>query len=102
MNTYTRSELITDLANRQGVTQAQAQAMLEATLDLISRQIAAGNDVNLRRFGSFSLRVSKPRVGRNPKNPDVPVPIPARFSVKFQPCREIKESVASLNPGEGR
>jgi nucleoid DNA-binding protein len=98
MNTYTRSDLIADLANRQGVSVAQAQAMVEVTLGLISERIASGNDVSLRRFGTFSLRVTKPRVGRNPNNPSQPIPIPARCSVKFMPCREVKVAVESLDP----
>ena len=98
MNTYTRRDLINDLANRQGVTKARAQEILECTLGLISDQLGAGNGVSLRRFGAFSLRQTKPRVGRNPNNPDVPVPIPARFNVKFQPSTDLREAVSSLRP----
>lgn len=98
MSTYTRSDLVIDFANRQGVTQAEAQAMVDATLDLIRQKIETGHDVSLRRFGSFVLRVTKPRVGRNPNDPGVTVPIPARVTVKFQPSGELKTAITAMRP----
>ena len=43
-------------------------------------------------------RTRKAKIGRNPKDPDKDVPIPARAVVKFKPGKEMKEQVARTLP----
>lgn len=50
----------------------------------------------IRNFGTFQVKEVKPKVGRNPKNPDQDVPIPARSVVKFKVGKELKDQVAKL------
>ena len=52
----------------------------------------------LRNFGAFQITVAKPKVGRNPKEPNKPVPIPARTIVKYKPGKEMKERVEEIPP----
>jgi DNA-binding protein HU-beta/integration host factor subunit alpha len=47
----------------------------------------------MRNFGTFHVRETKAKIGRNPKNPGKDVPIPARAAVKFKPGKEMKEKV---------
>ena len=55
-----------------------------------------GDRVVIRNFGTFQVKEVKPKVGRNPKNPDQDVPIPARSVVKFKVGKELKDQVAKL------
>jgi len=50
----------------------------------------------------FEVATRKPRVGRNPKKPDVDVPIPARATVKFKAGKEMKAVVLKLTPKSGK
>lgn len=52
----------------------------------------------MRNFGTFEVRQTKAKVGRNPKNPGLDVPIPPRAVVKFKPGKEMKEKVAPILP----
>ena len=61
-------------------------------------QIRQGNDghIELRGFGVFEIVTQRPRVGRNPNDPDVRVHIPARKVVKFRAGTELAEKVRKL------
>jgi nucleoid DNA-binding protein len=46
----------------------------------------------------FEVKIRKARVGRNPKLPEIDVPIPARAMVKFKAGKEMGELVLKLSP----
>lgn len=98
MPTVTKRELVIELSNRCGLTQAQVLDVFQASLDLITEELAKGNEVTLRRFGTFEVRVSKPKIGRNPNRPGSDMQIPARAVVKFKPGKEMKAKVAEILP----
>ncbi len=97
--TITKRDLVIELANRSGLTQAQAFDLFQAALDLITEELGKGNEVTLRRFGTFEVRISKPKVGRNPKKPGSEMRIPARAIVRFKPGKEMKSQVSKALPG---
>lgn len=92
----TKRDLLVSISEKTGMTQAQVLRILQATLDHISNAVAKGTTVELRNFGVFEVKVRKARVGRNPKRPDTPVPIPRRAAVKFKPGKEMREAVSML------
>ena len=51
-----------------------------------------GERIEIRGFGSFSLRYRKPRVGRNPKSGQS-VNIDERYVPHFKPGKNLKERV---------
>ena len=55
--------------------------------------MAEGNNVELRNFGVFEVRLTKARVGRNPNKPETDVVIPARATVKFKPGKIMRQRV---------
>ena len=70
--------------------------IVQRAVDIISSTLAEGDRVVIRNFGTFQVKEVKPKVGRNPKNPDQDVPIPARSVVKFKVGKESKDQVAKL------
>ena len=44
----------------------------------------------------FDVVIRSPRVGRNPKQPDVTVQIPAKAKVRFRPGKEMRVAVGRL------
>jgi len=93
MATITKRDLVTKLSNQTGLTQQQVLKVLQGTLDEISKSLIAGNTVMMRNFGTFEIKETKAKVGRNPKEPSKDVIIPARKIVKFKPGKELKEAV---------
>lgn len=101
MANITKRELvvrITDKLGSQGVdiTQRDVHEVVQNFIDEITESLAKGDTVILRNFGAFQVRETAAKVGRNPKEPEVKVMIPARASVKFKPGKEMKEKVATV------
>lgn len=65
MNTYTKSDLIAEVAAETGDTKARAERMVAATLEVIARR-AGAQKVALKGFGTFETRERAERNGRNP------------------------------------
>ena len=94
----TKRDLVIRISNETGLVQQQVLEVVQKTLDCISEAVAQGKTVELRNFGVFEVKIRKARVGRNPHEPEVDVPIPQRAVVKFKPGKELKVKVASLLP----
>ena len=56
------------------------------------KSLRKGERIEIRGFGSFSLRYRKPRVGRNPKSGQS-VRIEERYVPHFKPGKNLKERV---------
>ena len=98
MSTITKRDLVVRISNETGLTQQQVFDVVQKTLDAVTLELAQGNTVVMRNFGTFEVRQTKAKVGRNPKNPGKDVPIPPRAVVKFKPGKEMKETVARILP----
>ena len=86
------------ISNETGMTQQQVFDVIQKTLDTITQTLAAGDEVVLRNFGSFQVKETKQKIGRNPNKPGTDVIIPPRAIVKFKPGKEMKERVATVLP----
>jgi nucleoid DNA-binding protein len=98
MKTVTKRDLVVKISNETGLTQQQVFDVIQKTLDSVTGALAGGDEVVLRNFGSFQVRETKQKVGRNPNKPGTDVIIPPRAIVKFKPGKQMKERVATLLP----
>ncbi|MEP6672999.1 MAG: HU family DNA-binding protein [Chthoniobacter sp.] len=69
--------------------------MIQKTLDHITDALAHGDAVEFRNFGILEVKLTKPRVGRNPKQPGSSFVIPARATVKFKSGKIMRQKVAN-------
>ena len=69
---------------------------LESVLDEITDALAAGNRVELRGFGAFSVKNRPSRSGRNPRTGDT-VFVEEKWVPFFKTGKELRER---LNPGQ--
>ena len=76
MSTITKRDLVVRISNETGLTQQQVFDVVQKTLDAVTVELAQGNTVVMRNFGTFEVRQTKAKVGRNPKDPGRDVPIP--------------------------
>jgi len=98
MQTITKRDLVTQISNKTNMGQSQVLEVLESFLSTVTGELAEGNTVVIRNFGSFQVREMKGKIGRNPKNPGLDMKIPPRAVVKFKPGKEMKEKVARILP----
>jgi len=62
-----KSELIEALAARTETTKVAAGRAVDALVEIITAQVAKGNDVALIGFGTFKASKRAARTGKNPK-----------------------------------
>ena len=97
MGTLTKRELVVQISNETGLVQHQVFDVIQRTLDHITDALAKGDTVELRNFGVLEVRLTKPRVGRNPNQPGSSFVIPARATVKFKSGKIMKQKVSGLS-----
>src|SRR6187399_3472730 len=97
MGTLTKRELVVKISNETGLVQHQVFEVVQRTLDHITDALAEGKTVELRNFGILEVRLTKPRVGRNPNQPGSSFVIPARAAVKFKMGKIMRQKVGKLS-----
>ena len=62
-----KSDLIAAVAAKTGETKKNAEASVNAMIDVIAETLASGDKIQLVGFGSFEVRQRAARKGRNPQ-----------------------------------
>lgn len=88
----TKSELIDLIANRGELTKARAEQVVNCIFDAMTEALAQGEGIEVRGFGSFSVRPYRPYNGRNPRTGEK-VPVPAKKLPFFKVGKELKALV---------
>lgn len=97
MATLTKRDLVVTISNETGMVQHQVFDVIQKTLDHITTALANGDTVELRNFGVFEVKLTKPRVGRNPNVPGSEFKIPERATVKFKSGKIMRQKVSKLS-----
>lgn len=90
--TMNKAELIEKVSQECETTKAQAERLLDATLEIIRKSVKKGDEVKLVGFGTFAKAKRKARKGRNPQT-GAEIKIPATWYPKFRPGAEFKNLV---------
>ncbi|MBR2344178.1 MAG: integration host factor subunit beta [Lentisphaeria bacterium] len=98
----TKRDLVVKIAKETGIIQSDVADIVQRTLDSIAGELISGNDIELRNFGVFEIKVRKSRKGRNPRDVSNEVIIPERAVIKFRAGKELKEAVEKLDPAQFR
>jgi len=93
MPNLTKRDLVVAISNETGLIQSDVFNVIQKVLDHITAALAQGQNVELRNFGVFEVRLTRPRVGRNPNRPEIDVTIPARATVKFKAGKIMRQRV---------
>ncbi|CDQ10446.1 Integration host factor subunit beta [Acidithiobacillus ferrivorans] len=94
----TKSELIQQLCTKfkengsPAVSCADMREAVDRILGMLADALAAGERIELRGFGSFSLHDIAARQGRNPRTGES-VPVPPRKAVYFRASAELRAQV---------
>ncbi len=101
-----RAELIDEIAQRIDGTRKDAEAALDAVVDVIQRAITEGDRVRVKGLGVFEAVQRQARQVRNPATGDIIEKAASRVP-KFRPSTDFKEiadgirDLPSLIPGVG-
>jgi nucleoid DNA-binding protein len=97
MAKLTKRDIVVAISNQTGMVQHQVSEVVQRTLDHITDSLASNVAVELRNFGVFQPRLTKPRVGRNPNEPGSSFVIPSRATVKFKAGKIMRQRVEKLS-----
>ncbi|MCU0986056.1 MAG: integration host factor subunit beta [Acetobacteraceae bacterium] len=87
----TRSELIAELARRNPhLMQRDVEAIVSTVFEEIVTALSAGNRVELRGFGAFSVKKRDARTGRNPRT-GVAVAVSEKVVPFFKAGKDLRE-----------
>ncbi len=90
----TKNDLAEKVAERTGLATSQARQAVEAAIETVSDELAAGGEVALAGFGKFSVSHRAARQGRNPATGQT-IDIAASKAAKFSAASALK---SRLNP----
>jgi integration host factor subunit beta len=89
----TKSELVEKIVEANTVlTRKESELVVNLVFDAMSNALKKGEKVEIRGFGSFTIRERGPREARNPKSGEV-VRIPAKRTPFFKTGKELRERV---------
>ncbi|NGX55970.1 MAG: DNA-binding protein HU [Candidatus Anoxychlamydiales bacterium] len=100
MATMTKKNLVQKIAQKKGMHPNEVRNVIQSFLDEMTESLTNGDRLEFRDFGVFEIVERKKKIGRNPKNPSVPIIIPARKAVKFTPGKKMKQAIErqSISP----
>ncbi|WP_421759950.1 HU family DNA-binding protein [Devosia sp.] len=87
-----KNDLIGVVADKAGLTKAQAGEAVDAVFDAITASLKAGDEVRLVGFGTFAVSARKASIGRNPAT-GAEIKIPASNQAKFKPGKGLKDAI---------
>lgn len=88
----TKKDLVNLVYMQLGFSKQISENLIEDFLSTIVSNIKKEKKLKLSKFGTFSTRQKKSRIGRNPKTKETKM-ISSRDVVLFKPSKEFKDFV---------
>ena len=88
----TKKEIINSIYMQIGFSKKINEVLLEDIFEIILKNIIKNKKVKIAKFGTFSLRRKKQRIGRNPKTKETKI-ISERNVILFKASKEFKNFI---------
>src|ERR1700710_2346483 len=90
-----KSDLINNISDKTGIPKVDVLVTVETLIKEIKGNIAKGENIYIRGFGSFITKKRAAKIGRNIKK-NIAVHIPEHFIPSFKPAKEFVAEVKKL------
>ena len=90
----TKKELVNLVYMQVGYSKQIAENLIEEFFALIIQNLKKEGQIKISKFGTFTVRLKKSRIGRNPKTKEAKK-ISERNVVLFKPSKEFKKLINS-------
>lgn len=87
-----KSDLVNNISDKTGIPKVDVLVTIESFISEIKSNIAKGENIYLRGFGSFITKKRAAKIGRNIKK-NVAVEIPEHLIPAFKPSKEFVNEV---------
>ncbi|MFQ6616135.1 MAG: HU family DNA-binding protein [Fidelibacterota bacterium] len=88
----TKADIVDTVARATGLTKVETEAVMDGVVGTIISALENNDRVELRGFGTFSVKKRDPRKARNPGTGEV-VYLPERYVPAFKPSGLLKTRV---------
>ncbi len=88
----TKKEIVNSIYMQLGFSKNIALNLLEDFLSIILSELINNKKVKIPKFGTFTLRYKKSRIGRNPKTLEKKI-ISERNVILFKPSKDLKKFI---------
>ena len=92
----TKKDLVNLIYMQIGFSKQISENLIEDFLSTIVLNIKSEKKLKLSKFGTFTIREKKSRIGRNPKTKEKKI-ISSRKVILFKPSKEFKEFINLKN-----
>ena len=87
-----KPDVIKQIASVSGLSQKKANKAIKALVKVIQSTLKNGDVISLSGLGSFRVKSTKAKQGRNPKTKEI-VPIPEGKKVSFKPTTSLRKII---------
>jgi integration host factor subunit alpha len=91
----TKKDLVNQVYMQIGFSKQISESLINEFFSLITENLVDKRKIKISKFGTFSIRSKKSRLGRNPKTKEEKT-ISKRDVVLFKPSKEFKEFINLL------
>ena len=92
----TKKDLVNIVYMQVGFSKKISENLIEEIFSLITESLIEKKNIKLSKFGTFSLRLKRSRIRRNPKTKEKKI-ISQRQVVLFKPSKEFKNLLNNTN-----
>ena len=92
----TKKDLVNQVYMQIGFSKQVSENLIDEFFFLITENLIKEGIIKLSKFGTFSIRSKKSRIGRNPKTKEIKT-ISKREVVLFKPSKEFKHLINQIN-----
>ncbi len=90
----TKKDLVNLIYMQIGFSKQVSESLIDDFLSIIISNLKSEKKIKLSKFGTFTVRKKKSRIGRNPKTKEKKM-ISEREVVLFKPSKEFREFINS-------
>lgn len=98
MSNITKQDIVQEIARSTGFIQSDIRGVVEEFLGTVARFLEEGRSIEIRGFGTFSLKDRKPRPARNPRTGEE-VYLCERKAPIFKFSSDIKKKINRVDVG---
>ncbi len=96
MSSITKKDLASAVAESTGAPKYIAERATHALFTVMCEQLVEGNRIEIRGFGAFTAKDTKPKpAARNPRTGEI-IYVPARRKTHFKPGHLLKQAMRGV------
>lgn len=87
-----KADVVSRVQSATGLSAAESAKAVSAFLDVVTAELAAGNEIPLQGFGKLSVKARPARKARNPQT-GATIDVPASKTVSFAAAKALRDAL---------